>query len=111
MAKSSLENPRQLLNIVINLMAKDIKAIYDLSHKGKLEHEVANDLVRYGTCLLALSKDTDVQYELARKQFGKLSMDELSAKVEIALKEIKGITIEPPADYTDDSKTTAKSKD
>ena len=90
-------------------MAKDIKAIYDLSQRGKLDHEVANDLVRYSGALLAISKDSDVQDELARKQLGKLSMDELMQKAEIALKELKGITVEPDLANDDNSKASAKS--
>lgn len=106
MAKSSLENPRNLLNVVINLIARDVRAIYDLSQKGKLDHEVASDLVKYSGALLAISKDSDVQDELERKRLGKLSMNELAAKVEIALKEINGIEIEPPTFADDNSKTS-----
>lgn len=95
MAKSTLENPRQLLDFVLNLIARDIKSIYDLSQKGKLHHEVSNDLVRYSGALLAIIKDIDIQSEAQRKALGKLSMKDLMEKAEVALKNLKEADFEP----------------
>jgi len=85
-AKATIENPRVLLNYVLNLIARDIKSIYTLSEAGKLDHEVANDLVRYSGALLAIIKDMDSDLEKSKKKIATLSKAELAEKARSALK-------------------------
>lgn len=75
-----LENPKLLLDHVVNLIARDIKALYALSEKGKLSSDNALDLVRYSGALLNISKDMSSDEDEFKKSLDKLSLEELLEK-------------------------------
>lgn len=91
MSKIPTENPRLLLDHVINLIARDIKFIYQMGEHKKLHHNTASDLVRYSGALLQIIKDFDNQNEDFKKQLQSLSTEDLLKKAEIAFKELKKI--------------------
>jgi hypothetical protein len=74
----SAANPRELLNKVLELIARDIAQIDKLS--GKLDHDVALDLVRYSSALLDAVKRLDSDDDDERKRLSKLSTEELKEK-------------------------------
>jgi hypothetical protein len=68
----------ELLNKVIGLIEKDVQAIAHLSkHGDKLDHLVAQDLVRYSSALLDLSSSIDARSKEERGKLAKMSTDEL----------------------------------
>lgn len=79
------QNPRELLNDVLRLIAKDVEEIETLSAAGKLEGEVAATLVRYSDALLKIVKDSDGQEDAERQKLSNMSPEELKAKAKEAL--------------------------
>ena len=74
------QNPRELLNDVLNLISKDIDEIKKQSDSGKLESEVSATLVRYSDALLKIVKDSDAQEDAERSRLSSLSNAELKEK-------------------------------
>lgn len=72
------QNPRELLEQVLNLMSKDIDEIEKMS--GKLDGEVSASLVRYSDALLKIVKDADNQKEVEREKLSTMSTEELARK-------------------------------
>lgn len=71
------KSPRDLLNDVLELIQGDIERINDLAAKGKLEHSVTQDLCRYGSTLLEISKDQDQVRKERQKTIGQLTTEDL----------------------------------
>jgi hypothetical protein len=74
------QNPRELLNDVLNLISKDVEEIEKLSTAGKLDGEVAATLVKYSDALLKMVKDNDGQEEAEKAKLANMSTDELAEK-------------------------------
>lgn len=68
----------ELLQQVLNLIERDVQAIDRLGkHGDKLEHLVAQDLVRYSGALLDLSSTLDAKKKEEKNRFSKMSTEEL----------------------------------
>lgn len=83
------QNPRELLNDVLNLIAKDVDEIQKLSSAGKLDGEVSATLVRYSDALLKIVKDNDSQEEAERSKLANMDGDELIERARQYMERIK----------------------
>lgn len=76
------EDPREMLQQTLRLMAKDLDFIQDLGQDKKLEGDAALCLVRYGDYLLKCVKDEEEQEAAEKRKLSKMSTAELATKAE-----------------------------
>ncbi len=82
-------DPRELLNDVLVLIAKDVVEIEKLAEAGKLDSDVSSCLVRYSDALLKIVKDVDTQKEAEKNKLATMSPQELRERAERALGKLK----------------------
>lgn len=68
---------KDLLKKVIGLIERDVDEIAKLAETGKLEHDVAQDLVKYSGALLTLSSNLDAKDKEEEKKIANMSTEEL----------------------------------
>jgi len=79
------QNPRELMESVLELIAKDIAHIEKLSPE-KLSGEVSSCLVRYSDALLKIVKDHDTQRDEEKGKLSKMTNAELAKAAEELIK-------------------------
>lgn len=80
MAKSINENPRVLLDAILQLIARDIKHIQEI--KGQLPSETAATLCKYSGAVLNVVEDMDENDNKERKKYSSLTTEELKKMVQ-----------------------------
>lgn len=79
------QNPRELMDSVLSLIARDIEHIEKLAPE-KLSGEVSACLVRYSDALLKIVKDHDSQREDEKAKLSRMSNEELLKAAEALAK-------------------------
>ena len=93
------ENPKKLLDQALSLIALDLKHIQDLAIQGKLDNYASQDLARYSSSLLAISKANEKDEDDQLKSLSKLPYEELVKMAQDAI-----------GDYASDSSAKNKRK-
>lgn len=87
--KKQPQDPRELMQQALHLIAKDLDYIETAGKERKLEADEALCLVRYSDSLLKFVKDEDEQEAQEKRKLAKMSTAELVSKAEELAKAAK----------------------
>ena len=83
-------NPKALLDETLELIAEDLRHIKEMVKAAKLDNGASQDLARYSSALLAISKSHEKDDEDQLKSLSKLPYEELVKMAEKAIGDFDG---------------------